>query len=64
MNPIYPFVAQRVGHRNRFYVAFELEQIILLLKQDVDGAENWALFWCIRHLRQSTYIDGIAPLTQ
>ena len=72
MNPNYPLVAERAGHRCEychapeavFNMPFEVEHIIPLTKDGSDEASNWALACRACNLSKSNHIDGIDPLTQ
>lgn len=72
MNPNYPLVAERAGHRCEycrapealFNLAFEVEHIIARSRGGVDDESNWALACRRCNLRKHDYVDGIDPLTQ
>ena len=72
MNPNYPFVAQRAGHRCEychapeviFKVAFEVDHIVPLSKNGLDEAPNWALSCRICNLRKLDHTDGFDPVSQ
>ncbi len=71
MNPHYPLVADRAGHRceycrapeSPFNLAFEVEHIIPRSKGGVDDESNWALARRRRNLRKHDAMDGIDPVT-
>lgn len=71
MNPNYPFVAERAGHRCEychapeaiFNVPFEVDHIVPLAKGGLDAASNWALACRACNLRKSDAVDGSDPLT-
>lgn len=72
MNPNYPLVAERAGHRCEychapeavFNMPFEVEHIIPLAKDGLDEESNWALACRSCNLNKSDHIDGIDPVTQ
>jgi hypothetical protein len=72
MNPNYPLVAERAGHRCEychapeaiFNVPFEVEHIIPLTKAGVDDESNWALACRSCNLNKSNRVDYIDPQTQ
>lgn len=72
MNPHYPLVAERAGHRCEychapeaiFNVPFEVEHIIPLTKGGLDEETNWALACRSCNLNKSNHIDGIDAQTQ
>jgi len=72
MNPNYPLVAERAGHRCEychapeapFNLPFEVEHIIPRSKGGIDDESNWALACRRCNLRKHDYTDGIDPLTQ
>jgi hypothetical protein len=72
VNPNYPFVAQRAGHRCEychapeviFNVTFEVDHIIPLSKNGLDKPQNWALSCRICNLRKLDYTDGFDPVRQ
>lgn len=72
MNPHYPLVAERAGHRCEychapeavFNMPFEVEHIIPLAKGGADVAANWALACRSCNLNKSDALDGIEPVTQ
>lgn len=72
MNPNYPFVAERAGHRCEychapetiFNVPFEVEHIIPISKDGIDHESNWALACRACNLNKSNLVDGIDPVTQ
>lgn len=72
MNPNYPFVSQRAGHRCEychapeviFNVAFEVDHIIPISKNGTDEAQNWALSCRICNLRKLGHTEGFDPVTQ
>jgi hypothetical protein len=71
MNPAYPLVAERAGHRCEychapeaiFNVPFEVDHIVPLAKGGVDEAANWALACRACNLRKSDAVEGEDPLT-
>jgi hypothetical protein len=71
MNPHYPLVAERAGHRCEychapeviFNVPFEVEHIIPLAKDGADHQSNFALACRSCNLNKSFHIDGIDPTT-
>jgi hypothetical protein len=72
MNPNYPLVAERAGHRCEychapeavFNMPFEVEHIIPLAKDGLDEESNWALACRSCNLNKSDQLDGIDPVTQ
>ena len=73
MNPHYPLVAERAGHRCEYCHApevifnfpFEVEHIIPSAQHgDVDNETNWALSCRACNLHKSDYLDGVDPETQ
>jgi len=72
MNPHYPLVAERAGHRCEychapeavFNMPFEVEHIIALAKEGLDEASNWALACRSCNLNKSDHLDGLDPITQ
>jgi len=72
MNPHYPLVAERAGHRCEychapeavFNMPFEVEHIIPLAKDGLDEASNWALACRSCNLNKSDHLDGLDPITQ
>jgi len=72
MNPNYPLVAERAGHRCEychapeaiFNVPFEVEHIVPLAKGGLDEESNWALACRACNLNKSDSVDGIDPVTQ
>lgn len=72
MNPNYPPVAERAGHRCEychapeaiFNVPFEVEHIIPLAKDGLDDESNWALACRSCNLSKSDHVDGMDPITQ
>lgn len=71
MNPNYPIVAERAGHRCEychapeaiFNVPFEVDHITPLAKGGSDEPSNWALACRACNLRKSAATEGIDPLT-
>ena len=72
MNPNYPVVAERAGHRCEychapeavFNIPFEVEHITPLTKDGSDEASNWALACRSCNLNKSNHTDGFDPVTQ
>lgn len=72
MNPHYPLVAERAGHRCEychapeavFNMPFEVEHIIPLAKDGLDEASNWALACRSCNLNKSNHTDGFDLATQ
>jgi hypothetical protein len=72
MNPNYPLVAERAGHRCEychapeavFNMPFEVEHIIPLAKDGLDEASNWALACRSCNLNKSDHIEGFDQITQ
>ena len=72
MNPNYPFVAERAGHRCEychapeavFNVPFEVEHIIALARDGADHESNWALACRACNLNKSDRIEAVDPITQ
>lgn len=72
MNPHYPLVAERAGHRCEychapegiFNVPFEVDHILPLAKSGPDENSNWALACRACNLRKSDVTEGFDPLTQ
>lgn len=72
MNPHYPQVALRAGHRCEYCRApevvfnfpFEVEHIILLSREGSDDETNWALACRSCNLRKSSHTVAIDPETQ
>ncbi|MDZ7290507.1 MAG: HNH endonuclease [candidate division KSB1 bacterium] len=72
MNPHYPMVAERAGHRCEychapeaiFNVPFEVEHVIPLTKGGLDEETNWALACRSCNLNKSNHIDGLDAQTQ
>ena len=71
MNPNYPPVAERAGHRCEychapeaiFNVPFEVDHIVPLAKGGLDESFNWALACRACNLRKSDAVDGSDPFT-
>ena len=71
MNPNYPLVAERAGHRCEychapeaiFNVPFEVDHIVPLAKGGLEESANWALACRAYNLRKSDAVDGSDPLT-
>jgi hypothetical protein len=72
MNPHYPLVAERAGHRCEYChapeticnVPFEVEHIIPLAKDGWDEESNWALACRSCNLNKSDHIDIVDSATQ
>ena len=72
MNPNYPFVAQRAGHRCEychapeviFNVTFEVDHVLPLSKNGLEQPQNWALSCRICNLRKLDYTHGFDPVSQ
>jgi hypothetical protein len=72
MNPNYPLVAERAGHRCEychapeavFNMPFEVEHILPRAKDRVDEESNWALACRSCNLNKSDHVDGFDPVTQ
>lgn len=72
MNPNYPLVAERAGHRCEycrapeavFNMPFEVEHIIPRDKEGLNVASNLALACRSCNLNKSNHIEGIDPITQ
>lgn len=71
MNPNYPLVAERAGHRCEychapeaiFNVPFEVDHIVPLAKGGFEEASNWALACRACNLRKSDAIDEFDSLS-
>lgn len=71
MNPNYPLVSKRAGHRCEycpapeviFNLAFEVDHIIPLSKKGSDEESNWSLCCRICNLRKLDYTDGCDPVS-
>ena len=72
MNPNYPFVAERAGHRCEycqapeaiFNLSFEVEHIIPLSRGGRDEEDNLALSCRACNMRKSDFLDGLDYVTQ
>lgn len=72
MNPNYPLVAERAGHRCEychapeavFNVPFEVEHVISRAKEGLDEPANWALACRSCNLNKSDHLNGVDPVTQ
>ncbi len=72
MNPNYPLVAERAGHRCEychapeaiFNVPFEVEHIIPLAKDGLDEESNWALACRSCNLNKSDHVEAVDAATQ
>ncbi len=71
MNPRYPAVALRAGHRCEYCHApeavfnfpFEVEHIVPLIRQGADEDHNLALSCRACNIRKATFLDHEDPLT-
>ncbi len=71
MNPNYPLVAERAGHRCEycrapeviFNIPFEVDHIVPQAKGGLDEPSNGALACRACNLRKSDAIDGLDPVT-
>jgi 5-methylcytosine-specific restriction endonuclease McrA len=71
MNPLYPLVAQRAGHRCEycrapeaiFNLPFEVEHIIPTSRNGSDGESNCALACRSCNLYKSDQLEGLDELT-
>jgi hypothetical protein len=71
VNPNYPLVAERAGHRCEychapeaiFNVPFEVDHIVPLAKGGLEESANWALAYRACNLRKSDAVDGPDSLT-
>lgn len=71
MNPNYPLVAERAGHRCEychapeaiFNVPFEVDHIVPLAKGGLEESANWALACRACNLWKSDAVDGPDSLT-
>jgi hypothetical protein len=72
MNPHYPLVARRAGHRceychapeSIFNFPFEVEHIVPPGQQGPDDESNWALACRSCNLRKSNHLTGLDETTQ
>ncbi len=72
MNPRYPEVALRAGHRCEYCRApeavfnfpFEVEHIIPVSRGGADAEANWALACRSCNLRKAAHVNGIDPESQ
>ncbi len=71
MNPNYPLVAERAGHRCEychapeviFNIPFEVDHIVPQAKGGADEPSNWALACRACNLHKSDVTDGLDPVT-
>src|SRR5438132_4033129 len=72
MNPLYPLVAARAGHRCEYCRApeaifnfpFEIEHVVPLGQHGQDHESNWALACRSCNLRKSNHLTGPDETTQ
>jgi len=72
MNPNYPLVSKRAGHRCEycqaseaiFNLPFEVEHIIPISRDGQDEGSNLALSCRACNLRKSNFLNGLDPVTK